>query len=227
MRISLKKLNNKTSNKGFTFVEMTLTIGISLVVFMMIYRFFSSTRSHYMYGTVNLQNLHEARMAINYLRRDFSSACPHLQDGASFQDIQRLQKQVFAAKEFANDNVNLIQVTPNALAFYKFQYDSADENSRIEPINYTFSGTELKRIDGSGREKSFTGFKEVSFKLYTHQLNPNIPVLWVKFVIHEGENIYGTERIGNPLEITTTIASPFIAKNLENLAWRYETTHKN
>ncbi|HAE38832.1 MAG TPA: hypothetical protein DCG57_09365, partial [Candidatus Riflebacteria bacterium] len=90
-------LKLRVKKRGFTFVETAMSVGIALVVFLMIYRFMSSTRQHYMYGTVNLQNLQEARMAINYLRRDFSCATPYIggQGQVNFPNMQKARNFVF------------------------------------------------------------------------------------------------------------------------------------
>ena len=82
------------------------------------------------------------------------------------------------------------------------------------------------RFSEDGKIQKFTGFEEVEFKLYTHQLNPGVPLLWVRMKVHEGENIYGKDSIGKALELTTSISSPFLTSSVNNKYWRYETGHK-
>ncbi|MEW6713280.1 MAG: prepilin-type N-terminal cleavage/methylation domain-containing protein, partial [Candidatus Riflebacteria bacterium] len=118
------KILNK-NRKAFTLVEMTISVAVALVAFLLIFQFLSSTRHHFLYGTVNLQNLQEGRLAINYLRRDFSCACPRLEDpdDASYSDFQRTRKQIFATVSGVGGNAgDLIQVLPNGLLFYKFAF---------------------------------------------------------------------------------------------------------
>ena len=212
-------------------MEMTVSVSIALVAFLMIYKFMSSSRHHYMYGTVNLQNLQEARLAINFLRRDFSCACPRFEEGGAgnFQSIQKLQKQVFDTGTVIPDaKGDLILITDQGIAFHRFRFDSPDVFPVVERVTYDYDPTTktLTRRSEDGRVNSFTGFDNVQFKLYTHQVNKKIPILWVSLKIHEGENIYGSEKVGTELELTTSITSPYISSNLSNLSWRNETGHK-
>jgi type II secretory pathway component PulJ len=178
------------SKRGFTFVELLVTIGISMIAFLMIYRFLTSTRHHYMYGTVNLQNLQEGRLAINYLRRDFSCACPRLEDPATdgYVNLQKARKQIFSTASMPSvSSSNLIQVEPHGLLFYKYAYQSPDFQPRVELVRYEFDGSAktLMRIGQDGKTQKFTGIEDVEFKVYVHQINPGIPVLWVRLKIHE------------------------------------------
>lgn len=219
------------SRRAFTFVEMSISVGIALVVFLMIYRFLSSTRHHYMYGTVNLQNLQEARQALNYLRRDFSCACPRIEDPdvAGYVTLQKVRKQVFVTSSWPSETEgDLIQIHPHGLLFHKFVFGSPDEKPRVELVSYEFDSVArvLIRRSQDDRVQKFSGFEDVDFRLYTHQLNPKVPILWVRFKVHESENIYGTDSIGKALELTTSITSHFITSSVNNKYWRYEIGHK-
>lgn len=228
----LKKYLNTEFKKGMTFVELILSLGIALMVFLMIYRFMSGTRQHYMYGTVNLQNLQEARLAVNYLRRDFSCACPRIDDPSApggFVNLQKLRNQMFMSSSWTTaGGGDLIQVLPHGLLFHKFVFGSPDEMPRVEMVRYEFdpAARTLTRQTEDGNIQKFSGFEDVEFKLYTHHLNPKVPILWARFKVHEGETIYGTEEIGKALELTTSISSPFITSSVNNKYWRYETGHK-
>jgi len=220
--------------RGFTFVEMAMTVGIALLVFLMIYRFMSSTRMHYMYGTVNLQNLQEARMAINYLRRDFSCATPYIagQDQVDYINMQKAQNFVFETPGWAPiPDVNLIKCDTDSLSIPKFAFGSPDEEPRIEYVTYTYEpGNILSRklLDATGnlkKEVQFSGIENVEFKLYTHKLNPDVPVLWVKLLIHD-KSTYGSDDIGKALEVTASISSPFITSLVKHRNWRFENGHK-
>lgn len=228
---ALFSVESMKKRHGMTFVELTISVGIALVVFLMIYRFFSSTRHHYMYGTVNLQNLQEARLAVNYLRRDFSCACPRIEDPevAGYVNLQKVRNQLFVTSSWPTDEQgDLIQIYQHGLLFYKFVFESPDYKPRVELIRYEFDNTSktlIRHADG-GKIRKFTGFEDVEFQLYAHELNPKVPLLWVRLKVHEGENIYGKDSIGKELEITTSISSPFITSSVNNKYWRYETGHE-
>lgn len=232
MQSLLKKITGRRADRqGMTFVELSVSVGIALVVFLMIYRFLSSTRHHYMYGTVNLQNLQEARLAVNYLRRDFSCACPRIEDPdvSGYVNLQKVRNQVFVTSSWpSSGDGELIQIYPHGLLFHKFAFGSPDEKPRVELIRYEFdqAARTLIRHSQDGRIQKFSGFEDVEFQLYAHQLNPKVPVLWARFKVHEGENIYGKDSIGKELELTTSITSPFITSSVNNKYWRYETGHK-
>ncbi|OGK12639.1 MAG: hypothetical protein A2W80_09110 [Candidatus Riflebacteria bacterium GWC2_50_8] len=229
----MTKSGRRFTGRGFTFVEMAMSVGIALMVFLMVYRFMSSTRHHYMYGTVNLQNLQEARMAINYLRRDFSCATPFIrgQGQVGFFTMQKAQNFVFETTGWvATAGINLIKCDSDSISIPKFAFGSPDEEPRIEYVTYTYEpGNILSRklVDATGglrKEVKFSGIENVEFKLYTHKLNPNVPVLWVKLLVHD--KTYGTGEIGKPLEVTASISSPFITSLVNNRNWRFETGHK-
>ncbi len=228
---SFRHVESWRDRRAFTFVEMSISVGIALVVFLMIYRFLSNTRHHFMFGTVNLQNLQEARQALNHLRRDFSCACPRIEDPetSGYVALQKVRKQVFVTSSWPSDTEgDLIQIYPHGLMFHKFAFGSPDEKPRVEQVSYEFDSAArvLVRRSQGDRIQKFSGFEDVEFRLYTHQLNPRVPLLWVRFKVHEGENIYGSENIGKALELTTTIGSHFITSSVNNAHWRYETGHK-
>lgn len=215
---------------AFTMIEMVMSVAVALVVFLLIYKLMSSVSSHYQYGTVNLQNLQEARLAVNHLRRDFSSACPRFKDGGASADayiyVNKLRKYIF--KDPPNWQAKYgdpIQITENGLSFFRFEFDSGS-NPTVEQVQYAFDpATKTLKRKYKGNERSFKGFETVEFRLYTHMVNPAVPLLWVRLLIHEGKEMYGTAEIGKPLELTTTISSNFISSNLNHLTWNYETYH--
>jgi type II secretory pathway pseudopilin PulG len=240
--IKNKKLVKLKLTKGFTLVETMISLAIAILVLFTVYKFLASTRQHYMYGTVNLQNLQEARLAINSIRRDFSCACPKVNyppsaleiTGAAdvmqtaFENLQKLRKQIFMTSSYTNnDRGELIQVGSSDLCFYTYVYGGTNEKPKVEQVRYNFdpSAKTLTRLGGDGSIRSFTGFENVLFELYIHELNPTVPILWVRFKIHEGEK-YGDAEIGSALELTTSISSPHIASSLSNNYWRYETGHE-
>lgn len=231
MAINFNVINASKKRRGFTMIEMMVSLAIAMLAFLMIYRFMSGTRHHFMYGTVNLQNLQEARLAINYLRRDFSSACPMLEDSMTTgnEETQRILKHTFVTPSWPEASPKgLMQVLPTLLSFYKFEFDPGGAKPKVQQIIYEFDPSEkaLVRNSEDGRTVKFTGFESVEFGIYTHQLNPSVPILWAKFRIHEGKNIYGSEDIGSALELTTSVSSPFITSYANNKSWRFDSGHE-
>jgi prepilin-type N-terminal cleavage/methylation domain-containing protein len=225
MKINLNK-------KAFTLLELIIAVSIALVAFLMIYKFLSGTRHHYMYGTVNLQNFQQGRLAINYLRRDFSCASPRLEnpDDIGYTDFQKTRKQIFLTPSWSSDGGDgLIQIMPHGLLFHRLMYNSVNENPVVAMVKYEFdaSSKTLIRTGADGKKQKFTGIENVNFKVYTHQLNNRVPVLWVKLLIHEGDNTHGKDSIGKALELTSSITSPFINSSVNNKYWRYELGHNN
>lgn len=229
---------NRTSGarRGLTFVEMVVSISVALVAFLMVYSFMTGTRSHYMYGTVNLENLQNARLALNYLRRDFSSGCPlFVKDPAatfdaqqkSFKNVTRMRDQIFGS--VSNPDLGQpIQIQNDQLLLYRYDFSAGNQNPAVQMVRYEFDSTarKLRRQVTGGRTIEFDGFDSVSFKIYCHELNPRIPLLAVRMLIHEGKNLYGTEKIGDALEMHTTISSAFLNSNVKDRRWNYEVYQK-
>ena len=216
-------------HKGITFVELMVCIIVASVLMTLLFNFMSDTRHNYMYGVVNIQNLQEARLAINYLKRDFSASCPFLgnpKEMGGYNNFQKMRQQLFVTQDTDENNMGgLMQVYQHGLSFHKYVYGSFGEQPKVENVTYQFNQTTktLERFSTSKGKKSFTGFEDVKFCLYVHEVNPNVPMLWVKFRINESSNIYASEKIGNALELTTTISSSFVTSSQNNKYWRYET----
>ncbi len=230
---NIRITNILINRKAITFVEIMICLVIASMVFGVIYGFMSYTSKNYMFGVVNLQNLQDARLAINYLRRDFAAACPRFDDPEKdkkngYINLQKIRKQLFLTNGSIKGG-DLIQVSPNKLSFHKFVYGSSDKNPRVEPITYQFdkSSQTLTRISRTKGTKVFSGIEDVNFALYFHKINPDIPLLWVKLRIHEANKMYGNKEIGKALELTTTISSAFINSSQKTKYWRYATGHSN
>lgn len=218
-----------SKQKGMSLVEMIISFFIAVFAMLMIYHFLSGTRMHFMHGTVNLQNLQEARLAINYLRRDFKSATPFLANpNASYELHEAALRQLFSTPSTPNiQGSQLMQVQQSNLRIFTFVFGDDGEQPLIQEVTYEFDAPSKTLTRRSlGAVSHFKGFEEVSFRLYTHEVNPNVPLLWVSFKIHEGESIYGTEDIGTAMELTTTIASPFAASAITHPYWRNETSQR-
>ena len=234
MTICFSKNKLYRNRKAISFVELMVCVIITALMFKLVYDFMTNTRHNYMYGVVNLQNLQEARLAINYIRRDFSSACPMFADPNEdskngYVNLQKARKQLFVTKD-TNSSIpgELIQIHSNGLLFHKYVYGSSGEKPRVETITYQYDGSSktLTRTSETKGTKVFTGIDDVRFALYTHEINSNVPLLWVYLKIHESGNTFGSKEIGNALELTTTISSSFICSSQNNKYWRYETGHE-
>ncbi len=218
------------SRSAFTLIEMISSMAVAMLVFLLIYKLLAGVRTHYLYGTVNLQNLQDARLAINFLRRDFSSACPRFKKVASSSDgyiyVNRLRKNIFKDPPGWDPQYgDPIQVSANALSFFRYEFDGGS-SPHVEQVQYLFDpATKTLKRKYKGAERGFKGFEAVEFKVYTHMINPGVPLLWVRLLIHEGQQMYGSTNIGKPLELTTTISSNFISSSLNHLTWNYETYH--
>lgn len=221
----------RSYSQGFTLIEMLVSISIGLMALFMIYRFLGSTRMHFMYGTVNLQNLQDARLAINYLRRDFSSSCYFVSSADGFKTIQLARMSGFkSGTPWAGGSSHLVEVTNKKLSFHRFDFNTDQLNAtptvKLVEYEYDAAAKTLNRLD-AGQVKAFRGFEDVEFKLYVHDGNPHVPLLWVKIVVNESDNMYGNNlQVDRALELTTTISSAFVTSNLENLSWNYETAHQ-
>ena len=235
----MKTLNTNYSNKlhlrnrkAITFVEIMVCLLIASIVFSVIFNFLSTTNRNYMYGLVNLQNLQNARLAINYLRRDFVASCPRIDDpekdkSNGYINLQKIRNQLF----FDNKNINggeLMHIATHSISFHKYVFGSTDKNPQVELITYEFDpdSETLTRTSKTRGTKVFTGIEDVHFALYVHKINPNAPLLWVKLRTHEAKNMYNNDKIGKALEITTTISSAFVNSSLKNKYWRYEIGHE-
>ena len=85
--------------RGITLLELAVTILLGSLVVGIAFGFLSRVRSLYSHGTVNLQNLQDAQLAINSIRRDFFSACPFfgqkVETLAEFQIYEKTRRRVF------------------------------------------------------------------------------------------------------------------------------------
>ncbi|MBF0409838.1 MAG: hypothetical protein HQM10_21025 [Candidatus Riflebacteria bacterium] len=220
------------SRIAFSLIEVLSGLMLAVFLFFIMYKFWGWTRFHYMYGTVNLQNLHGAQMVINYLRRDFSSSSPMISSKDDYLTREKIRRKIFnVVAPPANSKAIDIDPGGKKLNFFRFVFDTNIMNGvpKTEKVEYSFDTQKriLKRITPT-RTIEFDGLDDVVFKVYVHELNPNIPILWVRFVVNEGKGIgyAGGKEVGKPLEITTSISSSFITSNINNLSWHYETCHE-
>ena len=232
LNTNLLKKSYLKNRKAITFVELMICLIIASLIFGVAFTFLSTTNKNYMYGLVNLQNLQNARLVINYLRRDFTAACPRFDDPEKskngYVNIQRIRNQIFYDKENLAGG-DLIDIKPHKISFHKYVFGSSDKNPIVEPITYEFNSDShtLTRTSKTRGKKVFSGIEDAKFALYVHKTNPNIPLLWVKLKIQDPKNINNDDKLGKSLEINTTISSTFVNSSLKNRYWRYEIGHES
>lgn len=243
----------KNNKRAFSLIEISIGLILSCMVLFGAYSFFTYTRQQYMYGTVNLQNLEDARMAINYLRRDFSCACPFLdylydksnllEDGSwknnvnPYEELQKLRKNIFNFVSTSGNSIIIDKDQSMAMEFYKFVFDPGElerpQMSKVEKVHYEFDkqARTLIRSSQKGATVTFKGIEDVKFDLYLLSIKldedrykensvMDVPVLWVSMKIHEGKEKYGDTKKVQPLEISTSITSPYITSWMHNRRWR-------
>lgn len=216
---------------GFTMIELSVGIVIAMIIMFMGYRFMTNTRFQFMHGTVNLQNLQEARLAINILRRDFSSACPFIAPDDTAKALITLRKKPFNKSGWANSlKSKPVQVDDTSLLFYRFDYETQDGKAqpKVDEVKYTYDATTktLTRFL-KGKPMVFKGIEGVKFRVFLDEYNGRVPILWVKLLAHEGKEKAGTgQDLGKPLEINTCIVSSFMNDYYSNQVWNFDVSYQ-
>jgi type II secretory pathway pseudopilin PulG len=219
------------ANRAFTMVELLVGFLIFSMVLMMVNQFISAIRRGYMHGTVNLERLEEARLAISYLRRDFTSASPTLSEKDPAKIRRFFLKCPFdlGGKPVTGFKSSPIQVSDSSITFYRFTFESSDGNQapKVFPVSYEFNknAQTLTRTTPDG-QKVFDGFRNVVFKCYVHKNSPEIPLLHVEFEVFE-EKERKHEEQGKPLTLSATIGSVFVTDSLKNPVWNFTTFQQN
>ena len=77
--------------KGFTLVESIIAIGMASALIILVMKLTSAIRGDVVKGTVDLQNLQDARLVINSLRRDFTCAMPYYDPSDKQEDIDSVR----------------------------------------------------------------------------------------------------------------------------------------
>ena len=204
--------------KGFTLVESIIAIGMAVGLIILVTRISSVIRGDVAKGTVDLQNLQDARLVINSLRRDFTCAMPYYDFSDNQQDIDLVRNNPVLYAETYNDSSKKskpIIIYKYHLNFVKPVYDTAGNLTR-EEIYYVFDGSTktLIRHSSLSGDKHFKGMDSIEFGLYYHPLKADIPMLLVSMIIRTTE---GGET--KTLPLTTTICSSIVNKDIVNLDW--------
>lgn len=217
----MKRLTAR-SRPGFTMVELVFAILFAGMSLAMMFRLVSFLQKNYAVGTVSLNQMQEARLALSYLRRDFGSASPYFL--ASDTVKTRMNPVKLDAAPIGDPNKSSpIQITPNELVFYRFVFDNptGTMTTSLEQVNYSFDAAAktLTRRTPSATV-SFSSIKNVHFGVYVHKANPNVPILNVKLEVLD-DKTPGALQNAAPLELCTSITSAFMNSNLNNPAWSY------
>jgi hypothetical protein len=218
-------------NRAFTMVELLVGFLIFTLVLMMVNQFVSTIRQGFMHGTVNLERLEKARLAISYLRRDFTSASPILSEKDPSKIRRFFLKCPFelGGKPVTGFKSSPIQVSDSSIIFYRFSYDSSDgtQAPKVFPVSYEFKkNTQTLTRTTPDSQKEFDGFRNVVFKCYVHKNSPEIPLLHVEFEVFEEKDQKQKEQ-GKPLTLSATIGSVFVTDSLKNPFWNFTTFQQN
>jgi hypothetical protein len=214
-------------------VELTVTLAIGMIILGMAYRFMTGTRFHFMHGTVNLQNLSEVRSAINFLRRDFASACPYLSPADNPVHLMLARNRPFNNPPWADAlNSKLVQIDADGkqILFYRFLFEPNQGSSlpKVQEVKYEFDATAKVLVRTvEGKRTVFQGFEGVEFKFFLNETNDKTPILRVKLLAHEGKDKgFGQADLGKPVELTTSIVSQFMHTFYSNKTWNFSTCHE-
>ncbi len=214
-------------------IELSISMAVGAVVLFMVFKFMTYTRMHFMHGTVNLQNLSEIKSAINYLRRDFSSACPYLSQNDSRLKLPELRNLPFNVNNKADgldSKLVVLDAANKKLQFHRFVFDTESGAAfapKVQEVIYVYNSQKKTLTRTMGTTKVvFNGFENVEFKYFLSEYNERVPILWVKIVAHEGKNAVGANMdLGKPVELTASIASSFMVSYYTNKSWNLDTVH--
>ena len=204
--------------KGFTLVESIIAIGMASALIILVMKLSSAIRGDVAKGTVDLQNLQDARLVINSLRRDFTCAMPYYDPSDKQEDIDSVRNNPVLFAETYSDSAKKskpIIIHNHHLNFVKPAYDSSG-NLTFEEITYVFDGMNrtLIRHSSISGDKHFKGMDNIEFGLYYHPLQTDTPMLLVSMIIRTSE---GGE--SKTLPLTTTMCSSIVNKDIVNLDW--------
>ncbi len=215
----------KNNKKAFTLVEIAVAVGMASALIILVMKMSSLIRGDVAKGTVDLQNLQEARLVINSLRRDFACATPiyDVSEKRKILDEVRADPIKFIDSFKKSQNSRPIIINSNQINFCKTSIDSSN-SPIIEVIDYVFdpvSKTLNRRsiINGDkSSEKSFKGMEAIKFDVYYHPLKDDVPMLFVQMLLKTKEG-----NLTRELPLTTTISSSMVAQDVDNLDWNWES----
>ncbi|NLI79817.1 MAG: hypothetical protein GX442_25655 [Candidatus Riflebacteria bacterium] len=220
------------ARRGFSFPEMIISFGLSLLAILLISRVFQGVQHQFRRSWVDVQSFHEAQLAITSLRRDFSGACPLLRqaDGRVAMKLALLRPIQETGGAAPASGGALVTIGPRQVSFHRFTSGTGetDPEPRVERIEYRLDPAENRLIRQAGTEsRVFRGIRDAEFRVYVHPLDPGVPLLWVRLsVLERPLSGVGSTTTGLPLELTTTLQSVFLHDVRSHPDWNYDTFHR-
>lgn len=214
-------MNLRIGRVGTTLVELLMAITLFLIVLGAVLHVTSMIRSMTSRGTISLQNLQEARLAISALRRDFLTACPVFSEKDTPRARELLRRDPVrpgATAPVTGQSIPIL-VSDRELAFHRFVFDpSAGAGPpAIEPVRYTYEPVAERMIRITPRLTTvFRGIRAVSFLVYAQQANPEVPLLWVNLEVRQ--ELAGVAT-GPTLALSTTVHSAMTADLKNHPEW--------
>ena len=218
-----RRINKR--KKGFTLVETFIAIGMATGLIILVLKMFTLLRGNVAKGTVDLQNLQDARAVINSLRRDYSCAIPSYGNDTRDNIAMVKADPIWSNSDWNSANhpsgttvARPVIFSDSDIEFCK-KVINPDGSVGVERIQYAFDSVSktLNRISSpSGKRQTFKGIESIKFDLYYHPSNEIIPMLLVTMNIQTTES--NQTRV---LPLTTTLSSNIIPSELENLDWNW------
>ena len=237
-------------NAGFSFVEMVVSVLLTTLLLLALYQFYIEAAFQMHAGFAKLEALDEARLAISYIRRDFSTACPFL--SAERDTIGNDPENEFAAKNLLRrmvfyQDVSSVQppeirpqmgadgkqsrpieyssAQPGQIRFYRFRFKprTLGENPGVESVEYYFdkgAKTLTRRVSGSTKE--FHDMDLVEFSFYSPEWSSDIVMLRIQIRVKNLPENLRQKIPGGVIVFQTTVNSHFISSNLSDPNWNFE-----
>lgn len=212
----------KLHKNGFTMVEAIIGILLISLLSLSAYKIFSFILVQRNRGSVDLAELQGARVAINYLRRDFRCAVPLINKNATIAQRKTARRiPAIEANTFdKSQKVIPIVVSDTEIHFFKhtFATPTTSETPKTEQINYRIDKARgcLVRT-GLDSENIFKDIKAIKFELYSHPLFKETPMLLITMKVDANKgNAHEQKRY---FELSTTISSSIANHNINYEFW--------
>jgi hypothetical protein len=239
---------------GFSFVEMCVSVGIASILLLFMYRFLVEANFQMKTGFHNLESLDQARLAVNYLRRDFAAACPFISSDTFdteshdpehefaaknlirqtvfFQDFQFADPKIRPQLDLDRNQSYPLRYSPDEtshLLFFRFRFDETDGKalSGVEQVEYLFDpqAKELTRRL-NGRSVVFTGMEQVEFRFFLPDWASATIMLRVHLKVRNIPDHLKDKMTKTWVRLSTTVNSHFISSNLFDPHWNFEGYQK-
>lgn len=206
----------KNNKKAFTLIEVVVAVAMAAGLLILVMKMFGYIRGDVAKGTVDLQNLQDARLVINSLRRDFTCAVPIYDSSESLTIRDEVRANpILKTSTFTKNQKSRPIIVSNT----EINFGILDKSGNLNEVHYYFNPTTktLNRKSSEG-EKAFKGIENIYFELYYHPLKDKIqiPMLLVTILIKTKDS-----NVTRELPITTTMCSSVISKDIENLDWNW------